>query len=254
MTKQILSSATGTVLGLCILFVGTKVLGPLPLSISQTTTNKLTTFDVSGDGEVTTSPDRAEINLGVQMSESTVAKVQEKGNTTINKITQDLIDLGIEKKDIKTSNYSLYPNYDYRQGQQIIGYNLNVNLQIKVKDFTKITQVVDTATRDGANQIGGVSFTLSDDKQRELETEVRELAITRAKEKAQTLARLSGIRLGKIINVVENGGSGIPLPYPMYAKQVDSAEGMGGGSASPTNVQPGSTTLRMSIVISYETL
>lgn len=256
MDKTLMSSLAGTVLGVGLIVGAARILGPIPLSISQTTTNKQSTFDVTGEGEITAVPDRAEINLGIQVSDSSVQKVQERGNQVINKINQDLLTMGIEKQDIKTINYNLYPNYDYRTGTQTItNYALNVNLQVKAKDFSKVTQIVDTATKDGANQIGGVTFTLSEDKRREVEKEVRVVAIKRAKEKAEELASLSGVRLGKIVNVIENTNGGGISPYPMMAKDV-ALEGRGGvGSAAlPTNVEPGSTTFSMTVTLSYETL
>ena len=257
MTRPFIASLAGTVGAFALIAFTLRVLGPLPLSITQTTTNKQSTFDVSGEGEISTAPDRAEINLGIQANESTVKAVQDKGNQIINKITQDVLALGVERTDIKTINYSLYPNYDYRSGgQKITGYALSVNLQVKAKDFTKISQIVDTATADGANQVGGVSFTLSDDKKREVEDQVREVAIKRAKEKAESLAHLSGVKLGKIVNVSENAGSnGYLRPYAMMSeKAVD--VGMGGGTpaSAPTNVEPGSTTFTMTVTLSYETL
>lgn len=254
MTKNVAGTFVGTLAAGVLIILAARFLGPIPLSISQTTTNKQSTFDVTGNGEVTSSPDRAEITVGVQTSEPSVQVAQEKGNQIIKKITDDVVSLGVEKSDIKTINYSLYPNYDYRTGnQKITGYALNVSLQIKIKDFSKINQVVDSATRNGANQVGGVNFTLSEDKQRELETQVREQAITRAKEKAETLSKLAGVRLGKIVNVSENNQNGGPTPILMYAK--DAAVGAGGGSSAPTtNVEPGSTTFSMSVTLSYETL
>lgn len=256
MTKHIAGSAISSLVAVALIYGAARVFGPLPLSISQVTTNKQSAFDVSGEGKVATTPDRAEVNLGITANESTVKAAQDKGNQVINSITQDVLAMGIDKSDIKTINYSLYPNYDYRAGnQKITGYSLNVNLQVKVKDFTKITQVVDTATKDGANQVGGISFTLSDEKKKEVEDQVREAAVKEAKSKAESLARLSGVRLGRIINVSENAGNDYPRPYPMMAEKVAlDSTGMGGVAGAPTNVEPGSTTFTMTITLSYETL
>jgi uncharacterized protein len=257
MTKTIAASAIGTIVAAGVVFGVVKLLGPIPLSVSQTTTNKQSSFDVTGEGEVTTAPDRAEISLGIQANESTVKAAQDKGNQVITKITQDLLAMGIEKADIKTVNYSLYPNYDFRSGtQRITGYALNVSLMVKAKDFTKINEIVDTATKDGANQVGGVNFTLSDEKRKEVEDEARELAVKEAKTKAESLSRLTGVRLGKIININENANNGgYPRPMALMEK---SAVGIGGDAAAqvaaPTNVEPGSTTFSLSVTLSYETL
>lgn len=252
--KHIAASFLGTLTAGLVIVGFTRIAGPIPLHISQTTTAKQSTFDVTGDGEVSATPDRAIIDMGVQASENTVQAAQTKGNQVISAITKDLTAMGIDKADIKTTNYSLYPTYDYQGGKQrITSYSLNINLQVKLKDFDKINTVVDTATKDGANQVGGVQFTLSDEKRRDVENQVREIAIGHAKEKAQSLSKISGVQLGNIVNVTENTNNGNPRPYPMMAKDVAVA-GMGGGSAgAPTEVQPGSSTFTMSVTLSYET-
>lgn len=244
-----LKIAVGIVLGVLGITLLSKYTGPFPLSITQTTTQKQSTFDVTGQSKVTTIPDKAMVNMGITVNEPTVKQVQDKANTIINNINAELGKLGIEKKDIKTDNYNLYPNYDYREGQKITGYNVNANLTVSVTDFSKLNQAIDAATKVGANQIGGISFTLSDEKKKEVENQARKEAIDDAKAKAETLSKLAGMRLGKIVNVAEqpsyNGGREI---MPMMAKAQD---GMGGGA--PTNVEPGSTSYNYSVTISYET-
>ncbi len=256
MFRSFFAPLVGTLAAIFLIVLITKVTGPIPLSITQTTTNKQSSFDVTGEGKVATAPDRAEISLGIQANEPTVKAVQDKGNQVINQITQDLLALGVDRADIKTTNYSLYPNYDYRSGtQKITGYALNVNVQVKAKDFAKITQIVDTATKDGANQVGGISFTLSDEKKKEVEDEVRAEAVKQAKAKAESLSSLAGVKLGRIINISENAGGDRIYPVPMMAKaEAMDAVGNGGGTAAPTNVEPGSTTYSMTVTLSYETL
>ena len=117
-------------IALTILSLYFRFVGPIPFSISQTTTEKKTTFDVEAEGKVTAIPDTAEINLGIQVNKPTVEAAQKEANEKINKITDELKKLGIEEKYIKTTNYSLYPEYDYRAGQKIVGYNVNITLKI----------------------------------------------------------------------------------------------------------------------------
>lgn len=238
---------TSGVLGVTFL---SRFVGPLPFSITQTTTQKQSTFDVTGESKVTTAPDKALVSLGITVNESTVKRAQDKANTIMNSMNAELGKLGIEKKDIKTENYSLYPNYDYAIDQRITGYSINASVSVSMTDFSKLNQAIDAATSVGANQIGGISFTLSDEKKKDVENQARKEAIQHAKEKAETLAGLAGMRLGKIVNITETpafrGG-----PYPMMLEAKDA--GVGGGSA-PTNVEPGSTTFTYNVTISYETL
>jgi len=211
----------------------------LPLSMISTVTNKNDVFSVTGEGKVTAKPDTAQITLGVIIHGSTVTQVQSDANKTMNKITDDLKSLGLTEKDIKTTNYSLQPDYNYETGSQTItGYSANISLLVKVRDFQKINSVIDKATADGANQVGGLSFIVDDPTP--FEDQARQMAISNAKKKAQTLASQAGLNLGRVINVVENQQA---QPRPMYAPAPN----------VPTQVEPGSTEIIMDVTLTYET-
>ncbi len=227
-----------------------RLVGPIPFSVSQTTTEKKTTFDVQAEGKVTMVPDTAEINLGIQVNKPTVEAAQKEANGKINKITSELKKLGIEEKYIKTVNYSVYPDYNYQAGQKIVGYNVNITLACKIKDFEKINQAIDIATAQGANQIGNLSFVIDDEKLEDLKMEARKQAIEKAKNKAKEIANAGGIKIGRIVNITESSNNFSPLPLRT------TAVGMGGGEIADkqTAVQPGESEITISIVLSYETL
>lgn len=229
----------------------TRLAGGPSLAVNQITTNKMSTFDVSGDSKITTIPDQAQVNLGITINQSTVKAAQDQANQVINDVNARLGEMGIEKKDIKTENYSLYPNLDFQTGtQRISGYTVNANLVVTISDFAKVNQAIDMATTAGVNQIGGITFSLSDKKRTEVETEARKEAIDNARQKANELAQLSGMNLGKIVNVYESpmGNDNYPRPVMMDSMM---KEGAGGGV--PTNVEPGSTTFNYTVTLSYET-
>jgi len=234
---------------LVILSLYFRFIGPIPFSVSQTTTEKKSTFDVEAEGKVTAIPDTAEINLGIQVNKPTVEAAQKEANEKINKITNELKKQGIEEKYIKTINYSVYPDYNYRAGQKIVGYNVNITLKVKVKDFEKINKVVDTATALGANQIGGLSFTIDDEKLEELKMEARKQAIEKAKKKAKEIAKAGGIKIGRLVNISENLSSYPPMP--LTAREI----GVGGApEEKQTQIQPGESEISISVILSYETL
>lgn len=238
------------ILFLIIITLYFRFVGPIPFSITQTTVDKKTTFDVEGTGKVSAIPDIAEVNLGIETSKKTVVEAQKEANQKINKIIEAVKKLGIEEKYIKTVNYSVYPQYDFKEGRNITGYNVNVSLQIRVKNFEKINAVIDTATALGANQVGGLNFTIDDKKLEDLKMQARKQAIEEAKKKAKEMAALAGMRLGKIVNVSENS----PSSYsPQSLKQME--VGMGGGDQeTQTQIQPGESEIVISVTLSYETL
>lgn len=228
------------------LFAYTKIAGPFPVSMTSVVTNKSDLFSVSGEGKVSVTPDIAIVTVGVQANGSTVKAVKDDLNTRINAVSDGVKKVGVESKDIQTNNYSIYPTYDYKNStQRITGYTANTNLLIHVRNLDTVNSVIDTATEKGANTVGGVSFDVED--KTKAENEARTKAVTEAKRKAQEAASAAGFRLGKIVNYNESFG-GIVRPYPMM--DAASAKGMGGGV--PTQVEPGSQEVNLTVTLSYE--
>lgn len=228
-----------------LLFIYTKFIGPIPFSINSVTTTKSDTFQVSGEGKVSVPPDVALINVGVQAQASTVKEAQEFLNSNINKVSEAIKKVGVDQKDIQTTNYNVYPNTDFMTGtQRVTGYTASTNLNIKVREIDKANAVIDEATKNGANQIGGVTFDI-DDKTK-LENEAREKAVADAKSKAENAAKIAGFRLGRMINYQENFG-GYPVPMPLRAMGAPEAV-----SDRATQIEPGTNEIRVIVTLSFE--
>jgi len=226
------------------LFLYTKYAGPIPFSITNVTTNKSEAFIVTGEGKVSVKPDIATVNVGVQGTGTTVSDVQNNLNKNISSITAAVKKVGIDEKDIKTSNYNLSPTYDYSgRTQRITGYQASSYLTIKVRQIDKANAVIDAATNAGANNVGGVTFEV-DDKTKATD-EARKLAVADAKAKAVQAATTAGFTLGKIINYQESTGGYQPIP--MYAK-ADGASSM----VAPTELSTGTTDIQLTVTLSYE--
>lgn len=234
-----------------LLFVYTKFLGPIPFSINSVNTTKSTTFDVSGEGKVTLVPDLASVSVGVRSSGSTVKQAQDQINITINKVTDSLKALGIDSKDIQTTNYSVNPDYDFSGGsQRVKGYSATTTVSIKVKDIEKINNVIDSATQAGANEVFGISFDVADEpgsssSKSKAENEARKKAVDEAKTKAEAASKIAGFKLGRIINYTE-GAPIYPGPIPLARGATQMAD------SKQTEVQPGSTDITITVTLSYE--
>lgn len=239
-----------TILSIFILFyVFAKLFGTIPLSINSVTTTDL--FTVQGEGEATAIPNTAHINLGVTKTAETVLKAQQQTNEAVSKIIADLKKLGIEDKNIKTTNYSVNPNYDFsKKREEISGYTVTENLEVKIKPIDKANKVLDLATEDGANLVGGINFVLDDKTQKELEEKSRRDAINNAREKAKSISQAANIRLGRIVSVYES-------PFPIFEPKIalDKEQYVvGGRGGEPSQLPPGQNTVRITITLNYETL
>lgn len=213
--------------------------------------DQLYTITIEGEGKVTAVPDIAQISLGLQTDKTTVTEAQRENTAKVNKIVSDLKELGIEGKDIKTDNYSVYPRYDWADGRQILrGYTVTQSLGIKIRNLDAIGTVLEKATANGANQIGGLNFTI--DEPETLKQQAREKALEQAKQKAESLSKVAGVKLGRLVSFNENSSGG----YPIYSR-LDMLKGLSsaGEAAAPApDIEPGSQDITVNVTVTYELL
>ncbi|MFA5753807.1 MAG: SIMPL domain-containing protein [Patescibacteria group bacterium] len=210
-------------------------------------------FSVAGSGIVYAKADIANITIGLKTeAKKTAAEATAENNKKMTAVIESLKNLGIEEKDIKTTNYNLNPTYNWTEGrgQVLVGYEVSQNVGVKVRDLDKIGDVVAKTTEQGANQIGNVSFTIDDEY--ELKNEARELAINKAKEKAELIAEQTGLKLGEIKGVYENADAVVvPMMYT-NAKVMDQAAAEGGIRLDSATIQTGQNEIRVEVTLTYE--
>ena len=184
-----------------------------------TATNTIT---VSGDGEVFAVPDTAEFSVTIQEEGKQVKDAQDIATKKTNDIIAYLKQQGVDEKDIKTADYSVYPQYDYVQdtacrsgycqpGKQVLrGFQVSQTLSVKVRDTEKAGDLLSGVGSLGASSVSGLSFTIDD--QDALEAEARDEAITKARDKANELAKQLGVSIVRVVGFSEDG-SYPPTPY-----------------------------------------
>lgn len=226
-----------------MLFLYTQLGGTIP--VTSVVTQKNDAFTVTGTGEVETTPDQVSVSVGVQTTGSTVSQVQTDLNTRSKAVVDAIKAVGIDQKDIQTTNYSIYPEYDYETGRQRVrGYTASTNVTVTTKQIDQINAVIDAATANGANTVGNIAFDVAD--KTAAQNAAREKAMAEANGKAREAARVAGFSLGKIINYQESF-SGEQPPYPMMAR-FDTAM----SQEAKTDIQPGQQNLTVTVSVSYE--
>lgn len=204
------------------------------------------TITIEGQGKVRGIPDIATVNLGFTVEKKEVREAQKENSITMNKIIVALRSLGISSDDMQTTDYSIYPQYDYVKdgGQKLRGYAVTQNVTVKIRDLAKVSDVLDQAGILGLNQVGGIQFTM--DEPEALRQQARVKAMQNAQKKAGELAHIAGVRLGRVVSFSENVGGGYPMP--MYATAFK-GEGAGGGSP---DIQAGSQDVVVNATVTYE--
>ena len=205
---------------------------------------------VQGEGKMSAAPDIAQVQFGMQTgrvttAEGAMAALAREMNSVIAAVKGE----GIDEKDITTQNLSLRPAYDWKDGERIDrGFEASQNLLVKVRDVSKIGAVLTAATKSGANQAGGVSFTIDDPD--ELRAQARTEAIADAEAKAKILAEQLGKRVGALRSYSEDGGS---MPPAVYRMAMNEAVGIGGGGGDGgVPVPSGEQEVRVTVSLSYE--
>ena len=205
------------------------------------------TISVTGEGKASVSPDLARLSLGVQTGrQPTSAQAMSVLKKNMDAVIAAVKKLGIEDKDISTENFYLSPAYDYTAGGQVPkGFEATESVNVKVRDLDKAGDVLGAATAAGANQAGGIQFTI--DNPEIVRADARQKAVTQAQEKAQLLAKSLGMRLGRMKGFVEGGAA---MPPIMYDKAM--TMGMGGGAAESVPLPSGEQEVTVDVTLMYE--
>jgi uncharacterized protein YggE len=172
------------------------------------------TLHVAGTGEAIGIPDIATMTFSVVEQGDTVTAVTTAGNEVMNNMISVLKGAGIADEDIQTTSYYLSPRYDYSKTSRgdIIGYELNQSVTVKIRDLERTAAVADAVTQAGANSISTPQFEIDDPET--VKTEARAEAFDKAKAKAESLAAAAGMELGDIVTFTESGDDS-ELPYEM---------------------------------------
>ena len=209
------------------------------------------TISMSAEGKTSATPDLATLTVGVTSQAATAQAATSDMAKKVNQITETIKSLGVDAKDITTSNYSVYPMQDYSNGRNTItGYQGTETVTVKIhgvdKSTDKVSKVLDSAVVNGSNQIQGVYFSFEDPDSRK--QDARKQAIAKAKQKAQELANEAGLKLGKVVSINDSDSPIYsPMPYAM-----DSAKGMGGSSSVAPNVEAGTQDIVVNVTMVFE--
>lgn len=217
------------------------------------------TISVEGHGEVTAVPDIATFSVTVREKAKDVSAAQTTATSKSNSIVAYLKEQGIADKDIQTTSYNVYPQYDYVQaacsggicppGRQVLsGYEVSQTITVKVRDTKKAGEILAGVGSRGASEVSGLSFAI--DKEDDLKMQARQKAIDSAEEKAKALARQLHVELVRIVGFSENGA--VPPPYA-YARGDAMGVVVTESKTAPTPELPtGENKITSNVSITYE--
>ncbi len=248
--RKIFSALLGIFLVYLIFFLGTLIRNNLVTYDTIGKADKMErTITIDGQGKVTVKPDIGMTTIGMLADGKTVAEAQKKNTDVMNKLIDRLKGLGIDSKDIQTSNYNIYPQYNYTEktGRELLGYEVQQQVSVKIRDLAKSSDVLALAGEVGANSVGGLQFTIDDPEV--YKAQARQIALDKAAEKARLLAKELGLHLGNVVSYYESEGGGM---FPMYKASNAMDMSIGGEAAPAPSVESGSTDVIMNVQVVFD--
>jgi uncharacterized protein YggE len=204
------------------------------------------TLNVNGLGSTYLTPDIAYIYIGVHSEGATASEVVAANKDQTNAVLDALKAAGVDEKDLRTTNFSIWPSQQYSPEGTVTGtiYMVDNTVYVTVRDLDGLGDLLDDTIAAGANSINSIQFDVADKTAAVKEARVK--AVEDAKTQAQELADAAGLKLGEIQNISFYDNS----PYPVF-------EGKGGGGGamaanSSVSIQPGQLTISVSVNITYD--
>ena len=219
------------------------------------------TIMVNGTGEVSAVPDISLISFTVRSSDTNgdTQKLQSDIANVTGELFPKLKALGIDEKDIETTNYSVNPKYGSQScsgkvqtmiyppipcsTNAVVGYEASESVNVKIRDTKNVAKVLSTLADSKITEVSGPNFQI--DNPEKLKAEAKAKAIADAKEKAKVLGKSLGVRLVKIIGFSDNDGGYYPAMYKSSAMDI------GVSSASP-NIATGEQKITSNVSINFQ--
>lgn len=207
------------------------------------------TVSVTGEAHVSVNPDRFTFTVGVQTQAPTVEDAVNQNNEKVAAVIAGLKKAGATDQEVRTANFSIYPQQDYQQGRapRVVGYQVTNNITVTKKEIAQAGKLLQVALNAGVNESSGLQFVVSDP------TAGRDEGLRRAFEdahaKAALLARAAGRTLGRALTINEGATPQMPPPRPMIGRVQSMAAK---AEVSQVPVESGSQELVYNVSVVFE--
>ena len=229
---------------LVLLIVTAGCLGTTTAAPTAGENTSVRTVDVSSTGTASAAPDLAVVRLAVEARADSADAARSQVAEDVASMRDALRALGVPDDDVRTTSYFVGPEYDYsRDGRELVGYRAVHAFEVET-DVDMAGDVIDAAVGNGATQVQGVQFTLTDETRSELREEALSEAVSNARSDAETIASASDVSLGQL-HSASTTDVGYPRPIP-YAAEASAADG------ASTTVEPGPVEVTATVTVSYE--
>ncbi|HNP34235.1 MAG TPA: SIMPL domain-containing protein [Woeseiaceae bacterium] len=205
--------------------LGVFVLGLAGPAAADGDVSERRSITVDGSGFASGTPDQAMFDAGVETMAATVIEASKQNQAAVAQVMQALAAKGIDKKDIQTSNYRIWPERRHEPGGNsepvITGYRVSNSISVLVRKIDRLGEILGALTDAGSNSIGSIEFLIENNEA--LQESARAAAMADAKRKADALAKLAGVQLGEVLLISMSSDAGYPMPLASARFEMASA-------------------------------
>jgi len=204
-----------------------------------------------GMAEIMGQNDSAKISVAVVTQGRNLEQVSSENAGRTKAVIQAFKGLNIKNLKLKTSNYRVTPQKDYKaRPPKIKGYEVHNAIDITLEGFEpeplskNASMIIGKALESGSNNINHIQFYIKN--KAALEKEALKQSTRQAMDRARTLAEAAGVKLKRIVSL-----STQPIHIPTRAHMFRAAEMKTQASAAPP-IEIGESQIRVQVSIAYE--
>jgi len=211
--------------------------------------NRTTKVTVAGESTARVEPDTAVIVLGVVTQSAQALTAQQENARKSAAVAAAVKNIGGSGAETKTSDYTLQPQYDYRDNRlpKIIGYDARNSIIITMSDLKNVGGVIDAASQAGANSIESVSFIVKQTSPARGQALAE--ATQQAMNKANSIAQALG---GRVLRVVEESEGATVGPQAASIYETNAALDYTATKMRTTPIAVGQLSIRSNVQLIVE--
>jgi uncharacterized protein YggE len=159
---------------------------------------------VSAQSEVKVAPDEVLLQLAVHTRDEQLLTAKRDNDEIAAAVLALAPKHSVPASDVKITDLDVSPDYGSygSRSPTPIAYDFTRSIEVRLTDFGKLEPLLSDAFEAGLSHVTGLHFRVSN--QREHQFAARKLAVTYAREKAEHLTQLTGMKLGLPIRMEQD--------------------------------------------------
>jgi len=214
---------------------------------------KQSTISVFGTGTVLAQPDIIQMIITLSNTARTTKAAQDEVITMVRQALAILKDAGIEDKNIMTASLNFRAEYEYTGRRVLIGQMAEQSIHFSVDNIDnnseRVSEIIDNLIQINGIELNQIQFNVKNNTEHYIRS--RELAYQKALEKAEQYAKLSNLKIVRVLQISEDANQmASPMSNRFMNSRVANDTFVSGADAS-TIVPSGEMEITTRILVEF---